>query len=206
MAFISNGTTMLDAGAFSVSLGSMTLIKTLTASSSANLTFVDGSSSVVLDSTYPIYVFKFINMQSASTDVAFQVNFRDGGSSYDATKTTSYFYTEHGDGGQAGTVGYLASRDEAQSSDAQHLTTNIGRTGSDSASGTLHLFNPSSTTFVKHFTSVVSNHDTTSPGYSQAIYVGGYCNVTAAIDGVQFTMSSGNIASGTIKLYGIKDS
>ena len=206
MAFISNGTTMLDAGAFSVSLGSMTLIKTLTASSSANLTFVDGSSSVVLDSTYPIYVFKFINMQSASTDVAFQVNFRDGGSSYDATKTTSYFYTEHGEGGQAGTVGYLASRDEAQSSDAQHLTTNIGRTGSDSASGTLHLFNPSSTTFVKHFTSVVSNHDTTSPGYSQAIYVGGYCNVTAAIDGVQFTMSSGNIASGTIKLYGIKDS
>ncbi len=118
-------------------------------------------------------------------------------------KQPSYFYTEHGEGGEAGTVGYLASRDEAQSSDAQHLTTNIGRTGSDSASGTLHLFDPSSTTFVKHFTSVVSNHDTTSPGYSQAIYVGGYCNVTAAIDGVQFTMSSGNIAAGTIKMYGV---
>ena len=187
--------TSLPSGVFGSSL---VLISEQTASSSANITFDSD-----IDSTYKEYVFKFVNMQSASTDVAFQVNFRDGGSSYDATKTTSYFYTEHGEGGQAGTVGYLASRDEAQSSDAQHLTTNIGRTGSDSASGTLHLFDPSSTTFVKHFTSVVSNHDTTSPGYSQAIYVGGYCNVTAAIDGVQFTMSSGNIAAGTIKMYGV---
>tara|TARA_R100000353_G_C6398545_1_gene166921 strand:- start:14 stop:592 length:579 start_codon:yes stop_codon:yes gene_type:complete len=187
--------TSLPSGVFGSSL---VLISEQTASSSANITFDSD-----IDSTYKEYVFKFINMQSASTDVAFQVNFRDGGSSYDATKTTTYFYTEHGEGGQGGTVGYLASRDEAQSSDAQHLTTNIGRTGSDSASGTLHLFDPSSTTFVKHFTSVVSNHDTTSPGYSQAIYVGGYCNVTAAIDGVQFTMSSGNIAAGTIKMYGV---
>ena len=187
--------TSLPSGVFGSSL---VLISEQTASSSANITFDSD-----IDSTYKEYVFKFINMQSASTDVAFQVNFRDGGSDYDATKTTSYFYTEHGEGGEAGTVGYLASRDEAQSSDAQHLTTNIGRTGSDSASGTLHLFDPSSTTFVKHFTSVVSNHDTTSPGYSQAIYVGGYCNVTAAIDGVQFTMSSGNIAAGTIKMYGV---
>ena len=181
-----------------VSGSSLVLISEQTASSSANITFDSD-----IDSTYKEYVFKFINMQSASTDVAFQVNFRDGGSSYDATKTTTYFYSEHGEGGEAGTVSYLASRDEAQSSDAQHLTTNIGRTGSDSASGTLHLFNPSSTTFVKHFTSVVSNHDTTSPGYSQAIYASGYCNVTAAIDGVQFTMSSGNIAAGTIKMYGV---
>jgi len=178
--------------------GALNLISTQTASSSSTISFTSG-----IDSTYNEYVFKFINMQSASTDVAFQVNFRDGGSDYDATKTTTYFYTEHGEGGQAGNVGYLASRDEAQSTDAQHLTTNIGRTGSDSASGTLHLFDPSSTTFAKHFISVVSNHDTTSPGYSQAIYVGGYCNVTAAIDGVQFTMSSGNIAAGTIKMYGI---
>ena len=178
--------------------GSLNLISTQTASSSSTISFTSG-----IDSTYKEYVFKFINMQSASTDVAFQVNFRDGGSSYDATKTTTYFYTEHGEGGQAGTVGYLASRDEAQSTDAQHLTTNIGRTGEDCASGTLHLYDPSNTTFVKHFVSTVSNLDTTSPGYNQVIYVGGYCNVTAAIDGVQFTMSSGNIAAGTIKLYGV---
>ena len=96
MAFISNGTTMLDAGAFSVSLGSMVLIKTLTASSSANLTFVHGSASVVLDSTYPVYLFKFINIHPADDNGRFfQVNFRDGGSDYDATKTTTAFRTTH---------------------------------------------------------------------------------------------------------------
>ena len=81
MAFISNGTTMLDAGAFSVSLGAMTHIKTLTASSSANLTFVHGSASVVLDSTYPVYVFKYINIHPSGNG-HFTVNFRDGGSNY----------------------------------------------------------------------------------------------------------------------------
>ena len=68
--------------------GSLVLISEQTASSSANITFDTN-----IDSTYKEYIFKFINMQSASTDVAFQVNFRDGGSSYDATKTTTYFYT-----------------------------------------------------------------------------------------------------------------
>ena len=181
-----------------VSAKSMILLTTETASNSDALSFTSG-----IDSTYKEYVFKFINMQSAGTDVAFQVNFRDGGSSYDATKTTTFFYTEHGEGGQGETVGYVASRDEAQSTDAQHLTTNIGRTGEDCASGTLHLYDPSNTTFVKHFISKVSNLDTTSPGYNQVIYAAGYCNVTAAIDGVQFTMSSGNITAGTIKMYGV---
>ena len=75
--------------------GAMTLIKTLTASSSSTLSFVDGSSDVVLDSTYPIYVFKFINIHPASDGVEFTVNFRDGGSAYDATKTTSLFIAYH---------------------------------------------------------------------------------------------------------------
>ena len=87
MAVISNGTTIADAGAFSVNLGSMVHIKTLTASNSGDLTFVHGSSSVVLDSTYPIYLFKYIDVHPASDEVDFSVNFRDGGSSYDATKT-----------------------------------------------------------------------------------------------------------------------
>ena len=90
MAFISNGTTMLDAGAFSVSLGAMTLIKTLTASSSANLSFVDGSSSVVLDNTYPIYLFKFINMHPATNDVQLYFNAStNSGGAYNAVKTTT---------------------------------------------------------------------------------------------------------------------
>ena len=204
MGLISNGTTIFDAGSMASGFGgAMVFIKKLTASSSSDLTFVNGSSNVVLDSTYKEYVFTFNNMQSASTDVALQGKFRDGGSSYDATKTTTYYYTEHGEGGQAGNVSYLASRDEASSTDGQHLTTNIGRTGSDSASGYLHLFNPSTTTFAKHFMSKVSNHDTTSPGYAQVIYVTGFCEETAAVDAVRFEMSSGNIAAGDICLYGI---
>ena len=184
--------------------GAMILIKTLTASSSANLSFVDGTSDVVLDNTYPIYLFTFNNMQSASTDVAFQVNFRDGSSAYDATKTTTFFYAQHSEDGGTTAFTELASRDEAQSTDAQHLTTNVGRTGSDSASGYLYLFNPSSTTYVKNFIARLSNHDTNLSAVDT--FVGGYCNVTAAIDAVQFTMSSGNITAGTVKLYGIKDS
>jgi len=187
----------------SLNTGSMVFIKKLTASSSANLSFVNGSSDVVLDSTYKEYLFTFNNMQSAGTDVAFQVNFRDGSSAYDATKTTTFFYAENAQDASSTAFSYLTSRDEAQSSDAQHLTTNIGRTGDNSASGQLHLFNPSSTTFVKHFISRTNNKDSTSPNYSQDVYVAGYCNVTAAIDAVQFSMSSGNITVGDICLYGI---
>ena len=88
MAIISNATTIADAGAFSVGLGDQVLIKTLTASSSSTLNFVDGSASVVLDSTYPIYKFEFINIHPGNNDVDFTVNFRDGSTAYDATKTT----------------------------------------------------------------------------------------------------------------------
>jgi hypothetical protein len=179
-----------------VSGGAMTLLETQTASSSDTLDFTDN-----IDSTYDEYVFRFINMQSASTDVAFQVNFRDGSTAYDATKTTTFFYAQHSEDDGTATLSYLTSRDEAQSSDAQHLTTNVGRTGSDSASGYLQLFNPSSTTFVKHFMARLSNHDTN--GSEVDTFVTGYCNVTAAIDAVQFTMSSGDITAGTIKLYGV---
>ena len=62
MAIISNATTIADAGSFSVHLGAMTLIKTITASNSSTISFVHGSSSVVFDSTYPIYKFELINM------------------------------------------------------------------------------------------------------------------------------------------------
>ena len=179
-----------------VSGGAMTLLETQTASSSSTISFTSG-----IDSTYDEYVFRFINMQSASTDVAFQVNFRDGSTAYDATKTTTFFYAQHQEDASSTALSYLASRDEAQSTDAQHLTTNVGRTGSDSASGYLQLFNPSSTTFVKHFMARLSNHDTN--GSEVDTFVAGYCNVTTAIDGVQFTMSSGDITAGTIKLYGI---
>ena len=203
MAIISNGTTIADAGSFSASLGSMVHIKTLTASSSANLTFVNGTSDVVLDNTYPVYLFKFINMHPASNG-AFQVNFRDGSTAYDATKTSAAFAANVDESGGNTSLFYWGSRDLAQSTGVQKIASAIGNGSDECASGELYLFNPSSTTFVKHFISKSNSYHASN--YTVNQYVGGYCNVTAAIDAVQFTMSSGNIDAGEVKLYGIKDS
>jgi len=184
--------------------GAMTLIKTITASSDSTISFVDGSSDVVLDSTYPIYVFKCINIHPATNNVKFNVNFRDGGSSYDATKTTTIFRAFHKENGSSTGLNYETGSDLAQSTSGATISIELGNGSDESCSGTLHLFNPSSTTFVKHF---ISNFNTYQYGDITMNHVAsGYNNVTAAIDGVQFSFDSGNIDAGTIKLYGIKDS
>ena len=184
--------------------GAMVLIKTLTASSDNTLSFVDGTSDVVLDNTYPIYKFELINIHSSNNDVLFSVGFRDGGSAYDATKTTTLFQAEHDESGSSTSFGYASGDDLAQGTGFQVMTRNMGNGNDECASGELWLFSPSSTTFVKHFmfnTNINSNDDS-----SDVSYGAGYCNVTAAIDGVQFKFNSGDIDAGTIKLYGIKDS
>ena len=205
MAIISNAVTIADAGAFSSSLGSMTHIKTLTASGSANLSFVHGSSSVVLDSTYPIYKFEFINIHPSYDGADLKVGFRDGGSNYDATKTTTYYQAYNAEDDSARGISYDTGEDLHQATGFQNICKSIGNGNNESGSGELFLFNPSSTTFVTHFmSSAVTGH--TADNYILNVFTGGYCNVTAAIDGVQFSMHSGNIDSGIIKLYGIKDS
>ena len=185
-------------------LGSMTFIKKLTASSSANLSFVDGSSSVVLDSTYKEYLFTFNNIHPQNDSVELQINFRDGGSSYDATKTTTVFMSHHAESDAYTEFSYDGGRDLAQSTSSQKLmaATSIGGDNDQSLSGFLHLFDPSNTTFVKHF--IVRTNTSGSGDSSSDSFIAGYCNVTAAIDGVQFDMSSGNIDSGTIIMYGVK--
>ena len=183
----------------------LTHIKTLTASSSSTLSFVNGSDDVVLDSTYPIYLFKFINIHNSAV-AQFQVNFRDGGSNYDATKTTTSFYAYHAENGGEQALSYVTSTDEAQSTDAQALTTSPGIENDEAGSGEMYLFNPSSTTFVKHFLGTMNYVDDSGSPLSVQFNIAGYCNVTAAIDAVQFSCSSGNIDAGTIKLYGLKDS
>ena len=180
---------------------SLTHIKTLTASSDSTLSFVNGSSDVVLDSTYPIYIFKFINMHPASDNSTFEVNFRDGCSDYDATKTTTFFWAYHDEGDSETTRAYVTSRDLDQATGFTDLSGSIGNGNDESCSGELYLFNPSSTTFLKSFQSRASLYEGGS--YAMDVYTGGYCNVTAAIDGVQFKMSSGNIDAGTIKMYGV---
>ena len=184
--------------------GNMVLIKEQTASSSASISFVDGSSDVVLDSTYPIYKFQYINCHPSNNDVAFQVNFRDGGSSYDATKTSTYFYANHNEADSDTSLGYYTPNDVAQGTGVQKICLGIGNGNDESVSGEMFLFNPSSTTFVKHY--LGTSQEYYQDNRSINTFYAGYCNVTVAIDGVQFSMSSGNIDSGTIKLYGIKDS
>jgi hypothetical protein len=205
MAIISNATTIADAGAFSVNLGSMVHIKTLTASSSATLLFVHGASSVVLDSTYPIYKFEYINIHPASV-AQLTVNFRDGGTAYDATKTSTAFNTSHNENDSGDGLVYRTAWDLAQGTGDQIIAQELGNGNDECGSGYLYLFNPSSTTFVKHFIGVTNYYQNFGATGSFGVHYAGYCNVTAAIDGVQFKMSSGNIDSGTIKLYGIKDS
>ena len=205
MAFISNGTTMLDAGAFSVSLGSMVLLKTVTASSSGTIQFQDGSSSVVLDNTYPIYLFKIINMHPAVDNHIFEFQGNAaGGSGYNETITSTSFRTIHYENGSGGALSYTGNDDQAQGTDHQHLANGVGNANDEGLSGELYLFNPSSTTFVKHFIANTQSMNLSSGNpYSYQAFIAGYCNVTAAIDGVQFAMSSGNIDAGDICLYGI---
>ena len=208
MAIISNAVTMADAGAFSASLGSMTLIKTLTASNSATLSFVHGSGGVVLDNTYPIYKFEFINIHPSGSGSEFQVGFRDGGTNFDATNTCTIWYAYNFENDAGTAFEYNTSEDNAQVAGFQKLTgaAQIGTDNDESASGEMTLFNPSSTTFVKHFISNVNYVSDDGDTHFVTNHVGGYCNVTAAIDAVQFKLDTNNIASGVIKLYGIKDS
>ena len=206
MAFISNGTTMLDAGAFSVSLGSMVHIKTITASSSSTIQFQDGSSGVTLDNTYPLYLFKIINMHPSVDNhiFEFQAN-ASGGSGYNETITSTVFRALHTEGGGTAELSYRTSEDLAQSTDHQHLANGVGNSGgSRGLSGELFLYNPSNTTFVKHFMARCQFYEASDA--STDFYTDGYFNTTSAIDEIQFRMASGNIDDGTFKLYGIKDS
>jgi len=185
--------------------GAMTHIKTLTASSSATLSFVDGTDSVVLDSTYPIYVFKFINMHPANADVLLMMNLStDSGSNYNVTKTTTLFYAGNNEADSATSLSYYASKDLAQGTGFQAISLHPGDDNDQSCSGEFTLYNPSSTTFVKHFISRISAN--TYNDYAYDTYCAGYANTTSAVDAIRFQVESGNIDAGQIKLYGIKDS
>jgi len=207
MAIISNATTIADAGAFSVSLGSMVHIKTLTASASATLSFVDGADSVVLDATYPIYKILVINSHPSTLDA--KINLRgsiNGGSSYGVSKTTTVFNATHNENDSDANLNYQGgASDLANSTSGQRIATyGVGNNSDDNVCGEILLFNPSSTTFVKHFLSqsMQSHKDTGADN----TFVGGYFNTTSAVNAIRFEMSSGTIDSGKFKLYGIKDS
>ena len=180
----------------SISGGDMTLLQTQTASSSANISFTSG-----IDDTYDSYVFKFYDIHPQTDNVSFQFNFRDGGTDYDATKTTTYFRTYHNEDDSGTTLSYRSAEDLAQSTGFQTIADANSNDDDHSHAGYLKLFSPASTTFVKHF--MLESHQSFANNSAHRTFVAGYCNTTNVIDGVQFKMSSGNIDSGVIKLYGI---
>ena len=201
MGVISNGTTLLDAGALDsgIATGAMTLLSTVTASSSATVSFASG-----ITSTYKEYIFKFYDVHPSADAADLTVNFRDGSSAYDATKTSSFFWAYHSEDDSDTTLNYASSNDLAQGTGVQPISSNPGYDNDQACSGTLHLFDPASTTFVKHF--MVKHQHQQHASQSYQTHVGGYFNTTAAIDNIVFKFASGNIDSGTFKLYGIKDS
>ena len=203
MGLISNGSTVFDNGSMGSGFGgSMTFIKKLTASSSATLSFVDGTDGVVLDGTYLSYVFSFINIHPANDNVNLTFNLStDSGSNYNVVKTTTYFTTYHDEADTSTLLDYSTSFDLAQSSNFQLITNGTGNGNDECAVGTLQLFNPSSTTYVKHYISNMQHY--LSSNYSINNFSAGYGNTTSAINAVRFQMSSGNIDAGDICLYGI---
>ncbi len=199
MAVISNGTTLIDNGILDAAVpsGKMILLSTQTASASATISFTSG-----IDSTYDEYVFKFINIHPSSdtADFTFQVD-TGTNTNYNQTMTTTSFRAYHTEADDEATLNYDPGRDLAQSTSFKILTFECGNDSDESTVGILQLYNPSSSTFVKHFISTIQSVQNTSMSINK--FNAGYINTTTPLTRVQFKMSSGNIDSGIIKLYGV---
>jgi hypothetical protein len=176
----------------------ITLISSQTASASATISFTTG-----INSTYKAYKFVFSNIHPATDGVNFTFNLStDSGSNYNVTKTTSAFRAFQNEAGNNTSLGYDTGQDLAQSTAFQTITQPLGNDNDQQVSGSLILFNPSSTTYVKHF---ITNTNSTHDGDLTINYfIAGYGNTTSAVNAIQFKMSSGNIDAGTIYMYGIK--
>jgi len=190
-----NNVTALNAA---VALGNMILISSQTASDSASISFTTG-----IDSTYKEYQFWFIDIHPRTDAVDFTFNMStDSGSNYNVTKTSTSFRTLHSESGASTDLSYNTNFDLAQSTAVQSLIAGgIANDADGSVGGILTLFNPASTTYVKHFISLFNAYRSTDG--TQSCHVAGYGNTTSAINAIQFSMESGNF-DGTILMFGIK--
>ena len=183
-----------------VPTGKMTLLSTATASNSASLSF----NSTYINSDYLIYKFEFINIHPANSggrQLKFNLSI-DNGSNFNVVKTTTAFYAWHTESNSAAALAYDAPSDLAQSTAYQLLICgNVGDDADQALAGSMTLFNPSSTVFVKHFISRINTHGATP--YSMDNYIAGYGNTTSAVNAINFLFDAGNIGSGVIKLYGL---
>tara|TARA_Y100000114_G_C11557662_1_gene230264 strand:+ start:19 stop:591 length:573 start_codon:yes stop_codon:yes gene_type:complete len=176
--------------------GSLVLISTSTASSSATIDFTSG-----IDSTYKEYIFKFINIHPATDNAELQFQADTGtNTNYNQTITSTHFRSRHDEADSTATLQYLTSGDQAQGTSFQRIT-DCGNDNDQNINGTLHIFDPSDTTFVKHFLIITSADDYRSEANQR--FTAGYFNTTTALTRVRFKFDSGNIDSGTIKLYGV---
>ena len=179
--------------------GDVVLLSSQTASNSTSLDFTD-----LFTSTYGEYIFKFYNIGPAtdSTALTFQVNATDddGGAYDESAMTSSYFGAHHTEADATG-LGVNDSGDQSNDAGFQQLTEAQGNGSDESGAGELHIFNPSSTTYVKHFYSRFNIYAATD--YTQDIYVAGFINITTALLDIRFKMSSGNF-DGIIKMWGVK--
>jgi hypothetical protein len=181
----------------SVATGGMVLISSQTASNSASISFTSG-----ITSTYKEYQFYFINMHPGTNIQQFSFNgSTDSGSNYNVTKTTTFFAPAHAENDSEATLAYKTLHDIAQGTGFQSLDLQIHTDNDSSLSGTLRLFNPASTTYVKHFIGNTQHMHNNS--YSINPFIAGYFNTTSAINAIRFQFSSGNIDDGTILMYGI---
>jgi hypothetical protein len=180
--------------------GAWTLIQTITSDGSdASISFTSG-----IDSTYDEYCFKFINIHPETDTTFFTFNFSvDGGSNYNVTKTSSAFRAYHYEDGSGSGLSYSAGSDLAEGTGYQYFNWEMSNDADSSISGTLHLFDPSNTTFVKHFLATINTVGDGSPNYNNSQFTGGYGNTTSAIDAVDFKFASDEIQGGSISMYGI---
>ena len=182
--------------------GAMIFIKTVTASSSATVSFIHGTSDVVFDSTYPIYLIKFINVHPQTDDQNLQFRFTTDGTNFNVTTFSAPFGADHTEAG-SGSMEYKAGNDPDDNGE-QSIGASTGADNDQASSGELYIFSPSSTTYVKHYLSRSSQARHSDA--AQDFFTGGYANTSSAITGLRFKFQSGNIDTGTFKLYGIKDS
>jgi hypothetical protein len=183
----------------SVATGNMVLISSQTASASASISFTTG-----INSTYKEYQFYFINCHPATNDASLQFNMStDSGSNYNVTKTTTAFRALNNETSGVTVLDYTTGSDLAQGTGFQDLDAGGGIKNDNDIglSGVLTIFNPSSTTYVKHFIATTNQH--TSDGYAHNSFIAGYGNTTSAVNAIQFKMDSGNFDDGTILMYGI---
>jgi len=194
-----NSLSEIDTKPSGLSGGTMNLISTQTASSSSTISFTSG-----IDDTYDEYVFKFYNIHPATNNAEFQFQGDTGtNTNYNQTITSTVIGANHKEDGSESGLSYFTAFDQAQGTAFQTIQSNVHEDNDNGASGTLTIYNPSSSVFVKHFMSTTNSQQSDTSNLTHNHFVAGYFNLTTALTRFQFKFSSGNMDSGVIKLYGV---